>query len=269
MQSKSASSERCTPAQVLCLWEKYHDNGDRAARDRLVLTFAPLVKYLAYRRARMLPAHVRVDELISSGLEALVRSLERYDPAKGATLQHFLGTRIDGAMMDEMRQQDWAPRSLRSTEREVRDVRRDFRAAHARQPSDAEVSATIGMTEEKLRAHRQDVRAMGSVASLNVAVSDDDGASLELGDLLVAHDGDPQAAAFSDADSEALAAAVATLPTRERTVIGLLYAQEMTLTEIGQILSVSQSRVCQIHGQAKRRLHEQLANGALAANYLA
>jgi RNA polymerase sigma factor for flagellar operon FliA len=264
MRMKTASSERSSPAEVLCLWEEYRESGDRRARDRLVLTFAPLVKYLAYKRARTLPAHVHVEELISSGLEALIRALERYDPAKGAALQHFLWTRIEGAMMDEMRRQDWAPRSLRKTERELSDISSDFRATHSRRPSDGEVSAAIGLTEEKLRAHRQDVRAMGSVGSLNVAVSDEEGGSLELGDLLVALDGDPQAAAFGKVDSEALSTALATLPARERTVIGLLYVQEMTLAEIGQILGVSQSRVCQIHRYAKARLHERLADDALA-----
>jgi RNA polymerase sigma factor for flagellar operon FliA len=264
MRWKTSSSERPSQDAILRLWEEYRETGDSRSRDRLILTFAPLVKHLAYGKIRGLPAHVGVEELISSGLEALIRSLDRYDPGKGATLEQFLWTRIRGAIMDELRRQDWAPRSLRRTEREVSRARRDFRAIHRRQPSDEEVSEAVGITEQKLRAHQRDLRAMSSVASLNVPVVDDERGSQEHGDLLVALDGDPEAAAFGKADSDALSAALATLSARERTVIRLLYFEEMTLVEIGQILGVSESRVCQIHRQVKARLHEQLAGGALA-----
>jgi RNA polymerase sigma factor FliA len=264
MRFTTSSSESPPQAEIVRLWEQYRDSGDSRLRDRLVLGFAPLVKYLADRTKRMLPAHVSDEELISSGLEVLVRSLDSYDPAKGATLEQFLWTRIRGAMLDELRRQDWAPRSLRKTERRVSCARRELRAVHRRQPSDEEVSEAVGITEQKLRAHQRDLRAMSSVASLNVPVVDDERGSQEHGDLLVALDGDPEAAAFGKADSDALSAALATLSARERTVIRLLYFEEMTLVEIGQILGVSESRVCQINRQVKARLHEQLAGGALA-----
>ena len=258
------SGSECAPqAEVALLWEEYRETGDSVARDRLVLTFAPLVKYLAGKMKRSLPAHVSGDELISSGLEVLVRSLDRYDPAKGATLEQFLWTRIHGALVDELRRHDWAPRSLRKTEREVSGVRNNFRAVHRREPSDEELSEAVGITSEKLRTHRRDMQAKGSVASLNALVRDADGGSLEYGDLLVAVDGDPEAAAFRSADSDALSGALALLTTRQRTVLGLLYSQEMTLVEVGQILGVSESRVCQISGEAKGRLHDHLAGGSL------
>jgi RNA polymerase sigma factor FliA len=264
MRFTTSSGERRPHDEILRLWEHYRESGDPKSRDRLVLTFAPLVKSLAYGKMRGLPAHVEVDELISSGLEALIPSLDRYDPAKGATLEQFLWTRIRGAILDELRRHDWAPRSLRTTERDLSRARRDFRAIHRRQPSDEEVSDAIGITEEKLRTHQRDMHAMGSVASLNVTVGDEGQGSLERGDLLVAVNGDPEAAAFSNADSDELAAALGMLTERERTVIALVYFEEMTLVEVGQILGVSESRVCQINGQAKGRLHEHLVGGALA-----
>ena len=265
MESKTWNSERSSNAENVRLWQEYRDSGSSRSRDRLVLTFAPLVKYLAYGKIRALPAHVPVEELISSGLEALIRSLDRYDPAKGASLEQYLWARIRGAMVDELRRQDWAPRSLRRTERELSHARRDFRAVHHRQPSDEEVSVAVGITAEKLRVHQQDARAMSTVGSLNVLVSDDERGSLERGDLLVAHDGDPEAAAFGKVDRDALADALATLTERERTVVGLLYFHDMTLVEVGQILGVSESRVCQINRKAKAHLHECLAGGVLAA----
>jgi RNA polymerase sigma factor for flagellar operon FliA len=264
MLDRVPSSERVSQVEVVRLWERYRESGDVRVRDRLVLTFAPLVKYLAYGRVRSLPAHVGVEELISSGLETLIRCLDRYDPAKGASLEQFLWTRISGGMVDELRRQDWAPRSLRTTERDLGRARRDFRARHRREASDAEVSAAVGISEAKLRSHEQDVHAMSSIGSLNVLVSDDERGSYERGDLLVAADGDPQAAAFEQVDSDELTAALALLSTRERTVIGLLYFEELTLVEAGQILGVSESRVCQINRQAKQHLHHHLADSTLA-----
>ena len=264
MQSKASSTDGSSRATTLRLWEEYRESGDARLRDRLTLTFAPLVKSLAYRKVRGLPAHASVEELISSGLEALITALDRFDPAKGATLEQFLWTRISGGMLDELRRSDWAPRSLRATQRELRGARRDFRAIHHRQPSDEEVSDAVGITVEKLHAHQRDELAMDTVASLNVMISDRDLGSTERGELLVAADGDPEAAAFGKVDSDALSAALDTLTARERTVIGLLHSAEMTLSEVGQIIGVSESRVCQINGVAKARLRVQLAGGVLA-----
>jgi RNA polymerase sigma factor for flagellar operon FliA len=264
MRSTTSSTDGPSRAQTLRLWEEYRESGDARLRDRLTLTFAPLVKSLAFRKMRGLPAHAQVEDLISSGLEALITALDRFDPAKGATLEQFLWTRISGAMLDELRQNDWAPRSLRTTQREVRGARRDFRAIHHRQPSDEEVSDAVGITLAKLHAHQRDELAMDTVASLNVLISDREDGSTERGDLLLSADGDPEAAAFFKVDSDALSDALDTLTARERTVIGLLYSAEMTLSEVGQVIGVSESRVCQINGVAKARLRAQLAGGVLA-----
>jgi RNA polymerase sigma factor FliA len=264
MRSKTSSRDGSSRAQILRLWEEYRESGDARLRDRLTLTFAPLVKSLAYRKMRGLPPHASVEELISSGLEALIAALDRYEPAKGATLEQYLWTRISGAMIDELRRNDCASRSLRTTQRDVRGARRDFRAIHHRQPSDEEVSEAIGITVEKLHAHQRDELAVDSVGSLNVLISDRELGSTERGELLVASDGDPEAAAFGKVDSDALSAALENLTARERTVIGLLYYEEMTLVEVGQIIGLSESRVCQINGVAKARLRAQLAGGVLA-----
>ncbi len=264
MRYQTPISERPVQAEIHDLWEAYRESGDRSPRDRLVLTFAPMVKSIAYRKLPELPEHVGVEELISSGLEALIRSLDRYDPGKGATLEQFLWTRICGAVVDELRRQDWAPRSLRTTERELVRARREFRAIHHREPTDEEASAAVGISGEKLGAHRLAVRTRSSIASLNVLVNDAELGSLELGDMLVSADGDPEAVAFAEVDKDALSAALAALTARERTVIGLVYFEEMTLAEAGEVIGVSESRVCQINGQARRRLHEHLAGGALA-----
>ena len=167
-------------------------------------------------------------------------------------------------MVDELRRQDWAPRSLRRTERELSHARRDFRAIHHRQPSDEEVSHAVGITEEKLRTHQQDARAMSSVAP-----STSWSATTSAARSSAATSWSPTTAIRRRRRSARSTAtrwptALATLTERERTVVGLLYFHDMTLVEVGQILGVSESRVCQINRKAKARLHEQLAGGVLA-----
>ena len=105
--------KRVSHEETLAMWKQYKATNDPQLRNRIVLTFAPLVKYIVYNKIRELPARCEVDDFISCGLEALIASIDRYDPAKGATLEQFAWTRIHGAVLDELRRQDWAPRSLR------------------------------------------------------------------------------------------------------------------------------------------------------------
>ena len=134
----------------MALWREYQRSGDERLRDRLVLTYAPLVKFIVYRKIGELPASCEVDDLVSAGLEALIKSLDRYDPEKGATLEQFVWTRIHGAIIDELRRGDWAPRSLRRWERDMRRVQSEFRSIHGRSPSPSELAEALNMTPEEL-----------------------------------------------------------------------------------------------------------------------
>ena len=107
------------------LWKEYRRTQDTSLRDRLIMTYAPLVKYIVYRKVRELPARCEVEDFISCGLEALITAIDRYDPDKGATLEQFAWTRIHGAILDELRRQDWAPRSVRRWERDIETARRN------------------------------------------------------------------------------------------------------------------------------------------------
>src|SRR5438477_7315323 len=123
---------------VLALWTEYRRTGDRKLRDRLVLTFAPLVKYIVYKKAREMPARCEVEDFISCGLEALMISIDRYDPAKGATLEQYAWTRIHGAVLDELRRQDWAPRSVRRWDRDINKANEQFVGLYGRKPTKQE-----------------------------------------------------------------------------------------------------------------------------------
>src|SRR4051794_24167059 len=110
-----------------------------------------MVKFIVYRKVRSVPAHVEAEDFISVGLEGLIQSIDRYDPEKGATLEQFAWTRIHGAILDELRRQDWAPRSVRRWERDIETARRNFAGVHGRQPSRAELADSLGTTAEELR----------------------------------------------------------------------------------------------------------------------
>src|SRR2546430_2671270 len=122
----ASKSRRISTEDALALWSEYKRTGDMQVRNRLVMTYAPLVKYIVFKKVRELPARCEVEDLISCGLEALIRSLDRYDPDKGASLEQFVWTRIHGAVLDELRRQDWAPRSLRRAEREMARAQEKF-----------------------------------------------------------------------------------------------------------------------------------------------
>src|SRR4051812_22656476 len=120
------SKKRVSNHEALELWTRYRESGDVRARNQLVMAFTPLVKYIVFKKIRELPARCEVEDFISCGLEALIAAIDRYDPAKGATLEQFAWTRIHGAVLDELRRQDWAPRSLRRWERDIHKAREQF-----------------------------------------------------------------------------------------------------------------------------------------------
>jgi len=246
--------------ETLELWLEYQRTSDPALRDRLVLTFAPMVKYIVYRKVREMPANAEVEDFISCGLEALIVSIDRYDPEKGATLEQYAWTRIHGAVLDELRRQDWAPRSLRRWERDINQAREHFIGVHGRRPSREELAGAIGTTATELRA-REDEIVASDVTSLNTLVLSDDETAIERIDTLVSEDrfADPEHHTARDQAKMRFREAFERLPRREREVAVLLYVKNLTLREIGAILGVSESRVCQIHGQLKRMLKEELA----------
>jgi RNA polymerase sigma factor for flagellar operon FliA len=248
---------------ALVLWRGYAEHRDRSLRDRLVLTYAPLVKFIVYRKVGELPYNCEADDLIAAGLEALIKSLDRYDPDRGATLEQFLWTRIHGAVLDELRRSDWAPRSLRRWERDMRRVDSEFRSIHGRTPRDHELADAMNMTVEQLDARRRDLVA-SDVTSLNTLVLAEDGAGVERIDLLTSQDGttDPHTESTRVAAKQRFRRAFSTLSPREREIAVLLYVKNLTLREIGEVLGVSESRVCQIHGELKKSLRRTLAEDA-------
>ena len=261
MNAPSTRARRVSADEALALWSEYKRTGDVQVRNRLVMTFAPLVKYIVFKKVRELPARCEVEDFISCGLAALITSIDRYDPAKGATLEQFAWTRIHGAVLDELRHQDWAPRSLRRWERDISRARDQFTAVHGRRPSLEELADSLAISVADLR-RRQDDIAVSDVTSLNTLVISDDETTVERIDTVASADErlDPEHATETIEAKAKFRSAFEQLPQREREVAVLLYVKNLTLREIGDILGVSESRVCQIHSQLKRTLKQQLAS---------
>jgi len=220
-----------------------------------------MVKYLAYRKMRELPAHCDVDDLVSSGLLSLMAAVDRFDPAKGATFEQYAWTRVSGAIVDELRRLDWAPRSLRRNGRSIERARERWQSRHGRSPSDAELSAELEITVEELR-ESLDGLSRADLLSLNSPrVADDDAVAVEVGDTVEAPAGtyDPELTALAGERADVLKAAVASLSEREQQIVRLLYVHGLQGAEIGRILGVSESRVSQLMSAIRRRLKERIA----------
>jgi RNA polymerase sigma factor FliA len=256
----TSAAGRLSADQTLDLWREYQRTGDSRLRDRLVLTFAPMVKYIVYRKIREMPARCEVDDFISCGLEALIKSIDRYDPEKGATLEQFAWTRIHGAVLDELRRNDWAPRSVRRLDREIGKARDNFSRLYGRRPTREELADALGISVQDLVRH-QDQLAQASVGSLNALVNGEEDSTTERIDTLISGDtdADPEHFAVTGEAKERFREAFECLAPRERKIAVLLYVYNLTLREIGDILGVTESRVCQLHAQILRTLRARLA----------
>src|SRR4051794_3953144 len=261
--TSSGTRRRVSSEDAHALWREYKATGDLKVRNRLVMTYAPLVKYIVFKKVRELPARCEVEDFISCGLEALIASIDRFDPEKGATLEQFAWTRIHGAVLDELRRQDWAPRSLRRWERDIARAREQFTGLHGRRPTREELASALSITVDELRRREDDI-SVSDVTSLNTLVISDEETTVERMDTIAHGDErlDPEHAAATSQAKDRFRAAFDRLPRREREVAVLLYVKNLTLREIGEILGVSESRVCQIHAQLKKTLRQQLAADA-------
>src|SRR4029453_15662802 len=242
------------------LWRRYKDDRDEQARERLVLAYAPLVKYVAGRMSSGLPSHVEESDLISYGLLGLISAIERFEPEREIKFETFAGTRIKGSIIDELRSLDWVPRSVRTKAREIERANAKLEHELHRAPTDQEMAEQPGVdveTSQRWLAPLSNPR-LGAPDEL-WAPSDPSGDQVSLLDTIQ----DPQAldpAMEMDTTEmkDRLADAIARLPEREKLVVALYYYENLTLREIGEVLEVTESRVSQLHTKAVLRLKSRL-----------
>lgn len=246
------------------LWRRYKDDGDERARERLVVAYSPLVKYVAGRMASGLPSHVEEGDLISYGLIGLIGSIERYDLEREIKFETYAVSRIRGAIIDELRSLDWVPRSVRAKARDVEKTHSVLENKLGRAPSEEEMADNLEVSVDDFRTTLLEI-ANSSVLALDDlwTVSDPDGGQVSLLDTIRDPNAiDPEEAIDTIELKDRLAEAIESLPDRERLVIALYYYETLTLREIGDVLGVTESRVSQLHTKAVLGMRSRLTTAA-------
>jgi RNA polymerase sigma factor for flagellar operon FliA len=242
------------------LWRRYKTDGDEKARERLVLAYSPLVKFVAGRMSTGLPAHVEEADLISYGLLGLISAIERFDPGRAIKFETFAITRIKGSVIDELRSLDWVPRSVRARAREIEKANAMLEHKLHRAPTDAEMAQQLDTSVEDFQSSLTQI-SNSSVVALDElwTLSDASGDQVSLLDTIKDPEAvDPAQAVDKSELKDRLAEAIGRLPEREKLVVALYYYENLTLREIGEVLGVTESRVSQLHTKAVLRLKSRL-----------
>jgi RNA polymerase sigma factor for flagellar operon FliA len=244
------------------LWTEFKERAEQSARERLILHYAPLVKYVVGRLAANLPHTVERADLVSYGMFGLMDALDKFDRTREVKFETYAIPRIKGAIIDELRAMDWVPRSIRFKAREVEKAYSGLESKLRRAPTDGEVAGHLGISLSELHEVVNQISFV-SVMALDEMVStgDERGEKRSLLDTLAdAASSDPAAELEGQEMRGMLAAAINSLTEREKIVVTLYYFEGLTLAEIGEILGVTESRVCQIHTKAVGQLRLNLVD---------
>ncbi len=233
-------------------WDEYKSSGSTSARDSLILHYSPLVKFVAGRVGVGLPANVEQADLISYGIFGLIDAIDKFELSRGIKFETYAISRIRGAIIDELRAIDWVPRSVRSKAREVEKVYNELENKLKRPPSDAEIAESMGITVDELNQIYTKLSTVSLVALDELmAVEGGSGDKVSLIDTLEdTKTVGPTEAFETEEMKEILAGAIGRLPEREKIVVSLYYYEGLTLAQIGEVLGVTESRVCQMHTKA-------------------
>jgi|SRR5690606_3928401 len=252
-------SEVPEEADLAALWDEYKTRRSRAARNRLLLTYAPLVRYVADRVAIALPPNVDVDDLVSQGVIGLFDALEKFQPDRGVKFETYALARIRGSIIDGLRAGDWVPRSVRRRARELEQTIAELEGKLGRSATDQEIIEALGITPQDYYRWLREVRA-ATLTSLDDIWNPEAGeeSRLVFRDMISDDEPGPEQRFEEMELRRQLAQAIEALPERERMVIALYYHEGLTLKEIGRVLGVSESRVCQLHTKSLLRLRAHL-----------
>jgi RNA polymerase sigma factor for flagellar operon FliA len=250
-----------TETAELDLWNEYKAAraaaDQRRLRDQLILLYSPLVKYVAGRVASGLPNSVDSADLVSYGVFGLIDAIEKFDPERGHKFETYAMSRIRGAIVDELRSLDWVPRTLRAKAREIEKAYQRLEGTLHRTPTDGELAREVGMTLRQLQNVLGRLATTG-VTTLEGALAAERG-DVSRGDALADRRDGPGDNLMAQESRSTLMREVALLPERERNVLTLYYFEGLNMSEIGEVLTVSESRVCQIHAKAVLHLRSRLA----------
>jgi RNA polymerase sigma factor for flagellar operon FliA len=242
------------------LWRRYKEHGDGGARERLVVAYSPLVKFVAGRTGSRLPSHVEQSDLISYGMIGLIEAMDRFDPRRRIRFETFAMQRIRGAIIDELRSLDWVPRSVRSRAREIEEANSKLEHELGRAPTDEELAERMKIDVAELQDSLLQISNSSILALEELWMTPDaSGDRVSLLDTIEDENApDPQAALDTSEVKDLLSEAIQDLPERETLVVALYYFENLTLREIGEVLGVTESRVSQLHSKAVLRLRSKL-----------
>lgn len=258
--TKRGSRDQGDPDELASLWRRYAATRDARARERLVLTYAPLARYVAGRIGSSLPSYIDIEDLTSYGLVGLLDAIDRFEPERGVKFETFALTRIRGAIIDELRSLDWAPRALRHRQRQLMRAIASVEQREGRPATDEELAAALEVEVYELEDLLAEIASSSMVALEEVlATTGGDGESFSLGDAIEdTSSPDPSAASEHAAIRDLLADAIVRLPERERIVVSLYHYDNLSLREIGEVLGVTESRASQLRTKAIMRLRAAL-----------
>lgn len=248
--------EREHPDDLAALWERFKATKSSEVRDRLIINYAPLVKFVAGRVGVGLPRSVDHADLVSYGIFGLIDAIDKFEPERGFKFETYAINRIKGAILDELRALDWVPRSVRSRAREIERSMAELEHRLQRTPTDEELANHMTMPVEDLQDSLAEISLLGVVALDEVLGP---GSGTSLGDMVADSSGlSPEAAFQKEETRRTLTDALNRLPDRERLVLTLYYFEGLTLAEVGDVLGVTESRVCQIHAKSVMSLRNRL-----------
>jgi RNA polymerase sigma factor for flagellar operon FliA len=246
------------------LWADFKQTGDATLRERLILHYSPLVKYVAGRVGVGLPQNIEQADLVSYGIFGLIDAIEKFDLERAIKFETYAISRIRGAIIDELRAIDWIPRSVRYKAREVEKAYAKLEGELHRSPTEPEVAAELGISLRELHHVFSQVSFVNVVALDELlSVGGERGDKLSLVDTLEDTKAEDPVLAFESEETKyLLARAINQLPEREKIVVTLYYYEGLTLAEIGQVLGVTESRICQMHTKAVLQLRGKLADSS-------
>lgn len=257
---KQADAKTSGAEDITTLWRSYRKQPNNAQlREQLILNYLHLVRYVVSRLPITLPVSIAQEDLISYGTMGLMEAVERFDPERGLKFETYAVTRIRGSIIDQLRFQDWIPRGVRKRSRDLSEAMLRLEEKLGRTPNDEELAAELGVDKAKVKTMLAESNNL--VLSLDESWgSDDSGSASSLIDSVEDKNSpDPQGEFEALELRKRLAEAISSLPEREKLLIALYYHENMTLREIGEVICVSESRVCQLHAQAILRLKGKLS----------
>lgn len=239
------------------VWKEYKATGDPKLREYLITNYAKLVQYVAQSISNGLPSNVDTDDLVSYGTFGLIDAIEKFDPERGFKFETYAISRIKGSVYDELRSIDWVPRSVRSKAKAYDKAVAKLETDLMRTPTDAEIAAELEITVEQLQVITGQIAHTGTIA-LDEVISSNDSDTLSIGDMITDGGISPSVSYEIEEVRNALVNVIDDLTEREQIVLSLYYHENLTLAEVGCILGVTESRVCQIHTKAVTQLREGL-----------